>query len=343
MSRKVIAGALVALATVVGAAASASGATLAATATSLTVYSGREEALVEPVMERFTKETGIELKIRYGSSLSLATTLIEEGSSSPADVFFATEPGTLGLLAGRGLLKRLPSATVAKVPSRFSTPSRRWVGTSGRSRVIVYNTELLTPAQLPQSVWELTNPRWKGKVGLAPTNASFQSFLGAMLHLHGEDRTRDWLRGLQSNGIKFYARNSAIVEAASRGEISLGLVNHYYLYNHLAQSPNAPVRNHWLRAGDPGTLVLTAGVGIVSASKNGAAAQRFVDFLLSKWAQRFIARGPGAAEYPLVKGVLPRPGLPPLAQIRSPKYNLGRLAVDLPEAVKLLLELGYVK
>jgi iron(III) transport system substrate-binding protein len=209
--------------------------------------------------------------------------------------------------------------------------------------VIAYNTEQLTPAQLPKSVWELTNPRWKGKVGLPPTNASFQSFLGAMLYLHGEDRTRDWLRGLQDNGVKFYARNSAVVEAVSRGEIQLGLVNHYYVYNHLAQDPNAPVRNHWLRGGDPGTLVLTAGVGIVSASKNGAAAQRFVEFLLSRWAQRFIARGPGAAEYPLVKGVLPRPGLPPLAQIRSPKYNLGRLAVDLPEAVKLLLEAGYIK
>jgi iron(III) transport system substrate-binding protein len=336
-------GALATLAAVVGLAVGASVAAGASAATSLTIYSGREETLVKPLMERFTKETGIELKIRYGSSLSLATTLIEEGSSSPADVFFATEPGTLGLLAGRGLLRRLPSATVAKVPSRFATPSRRWVGTSGRSRVIAYNTEQLTPAQLPKSVWELTNPRWKGKVGLPPTNASFQSFLGAMLYLHGEDRTRDWLRGLQDNGVKFYARNSAVVEAVSRGEIQLGLVNHYYVYNHLAQDPNAPVRNHWLRGGDPGTLVLTAGVGIVSASKNGAAAQRFVEFLLSRWAQRFIARGPGAAEYPLVKGVLPRPGLPPLAQIRSPKYNLGRLAVDLPEAVKLLLEAGYIK
>jgi iron(III) transport system substrate-binding protein len=336
-------GALATLAAAVGLAIGASVAAGASAATSLTIYSGREETLVKPLMERFTKETGIELKIRYGSSLSLATTLIEEGSSSPADVFFATEPGTLGLLAGRGLLRRLPSATVAKVPSRFATPSRRWVGTSGRSRVIAYNTEQLTPAQLPKSVWELTNPRWKGKVGLPPTNASFQSFLGAMLYLHGEDRTRDWLRGLQDNGVKFYARNSAVVEALSRGEIQLGLVNHYYVYNHLAQDPNAAVRNHWLRPGDPGTLVLTAGVGIVTASKNGAAAQRFVDFLLSRWAQRFIARGPGAAEYPLVKGVLPRPGLPPLAEIRSPKYNLGRLAVDLPEAVKLLLELGYIK
>lgn len=337
---------IVVLATAVAALAAVGGASTATAtpaATSLTIYSGREESLVKPLMERFTKETGIELKVRYGSSLSLATAIIEEGKGSPADVFFATEPGTLGLLAGRGLLKRLPSATVAKVPSRFTTPSRRWVGTSGRSRVVVYNTQLLSAAQLPTSVWELTNPRWKGKVGLPPTNASFQSFLGAMLYLHGEDRTRDWLRGLKDNGVRFFAKNSTVVEAVSRGEVELGLVNHYYLYNHLAQSPNAPVRNHWLRAGDPGTLVLTAGAGIVSPTKNQAAAQRFVDFLLSRWAQRFIARGPGAAEYPVIKGVLPRPGLPALREIEAPKYNLGRLAVDLPEAVKLLLEVGYIK
>ncbi|MFN0155773.1 MAG: extracellular solute-binding protein [Gaiella sp.] len=331
---------LVAFLAVVGAASTS---TTTAAATSLTVYSGREESLVKPLLERFTKETGIELKVRYGSSLSLSTTIIEEGTASPADVFWATEPGTLGLLAGRGLLRRLPSATVDKVPSRFATPSRRWVGTSGRSRVIAYNTQLLTPAQLPKSIWGLTDPRWKGKVGLPPTNASFQSFLGAMLYLHGEDRTRDWLRGLKENGVRFYARNSAVVEAVSRGEVELGLVNHYYVYNHLAQSPNAPVRNHWLRKADPGALVLVAGVGVVSSSKNQAAAQRFVDFLLSRWAQRFIARGPGAAEYPLIKGILPRPGLPPLKEIEGPKYNLGRLAVDLPEAVKLLLEVGYIK
>jgi len=311
--------------------------------TTLTVYSGREEKLVKPIMDRFTKETGIQLNVRYASSTSLATALIEEGKHSPADVFWATESGTLGLVAARGLLKRLPQTTVGKVPSRFSTPSRRWVGTSGRSRVLAYNTQALTQAELPASVWALTSPRWKGKVGLPPTNGSFQAFVGAMLYLHGEDRTRDWLRGLRENGVKFYPNNTTTVQAVGRGEVQLGLVNHYYLYNLLADDPDLPVRNHWFQAGDPGALVLAAGVGIVSATKKDAAAQRFVDFLLSKWAQRFIARGPGAAEYPLIKGVFPRPGLPALKEIAGPKYSLGRLAADLPAAVKLLLETGYIK
>ena len=324
-------------------AATSGAATAPAQTTSLTVYSGRDQALVKPVLDRFTKDTGIALNVRYASSTALATTLVEEGSNSPADVYWSQEPGTLGLVAARGLLKRLPQATVGKVPSRFSTASRRWVGTSGRSRVLVYNTEALTTAELPQSVWGLTNQRWKGTIGIAPTNASFQAFLGATIHLHGEARVREWLRGLQANDVKFFPSNTTVVQAVGRGDVQVGLVNHYYLYNLLADTPDLPVRNHWFRDGDPGNLVLAAGAGVVSATDQGATAQRLVDFLLSKWAQRYIARGRGAAEYPLVQGVVRRPGLPPLNSIEGPKYNLGRLSADLAPAVKLLLEVGFIK
>ena len=330
-------------ATIAALAVTSGAATAPAQATSLTIYSGRDERLVKPIIDRFTRDTGIQLNVRYASSTTLATALVEEGSNSPADVYWSQEPGTLGLVGARGLLKRLPQRTVGKVPSRFSTPSRRWVGTSGRSRVLVYDTRTLTPQGLPRSVWGLTAGRWKGKIGIAPTNASFQAFLGATIHLHGEARVRDWLRGLQANDVKLFPNNTTVVQAVGRGDVEVGLVNHYYLYNVLADTPDLPVRNHWFRAGDPGNLVLAAGVGIVSATKKDAAAQRFVRFLHSKWAQRFIARGPGAAEYPLVKGVPRRPGLRALSTIKGPKYNLGRLSADLTPAVRLLLELGYIR
>jgi iron(III) transport system substrate-binding protein len=334
----------VALAATIAALAVAGGAATATKqTTSLTIYSGRDRVLVEPVLNRFTRETGIELNVRYASSTTLATALVEEGRNSPADIFWATEPGTLGLVSARGLLKRLPAKTMGKVPSRFSTPSRRWVGTSARSRVLAYNIEELTVSQLPASIWGLTSPRWKGKIGIAPTNASFQAFLGATIHLHGEDRVRDWLQGLKDNDVEFFPNNTTTVQAVARGDVLVGLVNHYYLYNLLADTPDLPVRNHWFRAGDPGALVLAAGVGIVSATEKNAAAQRFVDFLHSKWAQRFIARGPRAAEYPLIRGVAPRPGLPALKGLKGPKYNLGRLAADLPDAVRLLLGVGFIK
>jgi iron(III) transport system substrate-binding protein len=335
---------VVVLAAVVAALSLATGAATAPSqSTSLTIYSGREERLVKPIMDRFTRDTGIELKVRYASSTTLATALVEEGRNSPADIYWSQEPGTLGLVGARGLLARLSQATIGKVPARFSTRSRRWVGTSGRSRVLVYNTNELQQGELPASVWGLTSPRWKGKIGIAPTNASFQAFLGATIHLYGEARVRAWLRGLEENDVRLYPNNTTVVQAVGRGDVEVGLVNHYYLYNLLAETPDLPVRNHWFRDGDPGNLVLAAGVGIVSSTQKATAAQRFVDFLLSKWAQRFIARGPGAAEYPLIDGVPRRPGLRPLSTIKGPKYILGRLSADLTPAVRMLLEEGYLK
>lgn len=341
MKTKYIAALLAALVAALAVAAGA--ATAPAQTTSLTIYSGRDERLVKPVMDRFTKETGIRLNVRYAPSTTLATALVEEGRNSPADVYWSQEPGTLGLVAARGLLARLPQATVGKVPPRFTTRSRRWVGTSARSRVLVYNTQRVPQGQLPASVWGLTNPRWKGKIGIAPTNASFQAFLGATIHLYGESRVRTWLRGLEANDVRTYPSNTTIVQAVGRGDVDVGLVNHYYLYNVLADTPGLPVRNHWFRDGDPGNLVLAAGAGVVAATKKPLQAQRFVDFLLSPWAQRFIARGPGAAEYPLVKGVPRRPGLPALSSVKGPKYPLGRLAADITPAVRLLLEEGFIK
>ena len=159
--------------------------------------------------------------MRYASSTALATALVEEGRNSPADVYWSQEPGTLGLVGARGLLARLPQATIGKVPSRFATPSRRWVGTSGRSRVLVYNTNELQVSELPASVWGLTGSRWKGKIGLAPTNASFQAFLGATINLFGEARVRAWLEGL-ANDVRFYPNNTTVVQAVGRGDIEVG-------------------------------------------------------------------------------------------------------------------------
>ena len=325
-----------------GAVAAVTGAATADSATTaLTIYSGREERLVKPLFDRFTKETGIRLQVRYGTSGQLAATILEEGSRSPADIFFSQESGVLGLVAREGLLRVLPASTLAKVSPRFSAPGKRWVGTSGRARVIAYNTDSLTAAQLPRSIWELSKPAWKGKIGIAPTNASFQAFVAAMRVVHGEDRTRDWLLGVKANGPTFYSGNTQVVQAVARGEVQLGLVNHYYLHNLRVQTPTMPVANHFLGKGDPGALVNCAGVGILTSSGKRATAQRFVDFLLSPWAQRFIARGPGGAEYPLVRGVKPRPGLPQLGSIQGPSINLGRLGRDLPPALRLLNETGY--
>jgi iron(III) transport system substrate-binding protein len=317
--------------------------TAGAGSTTLTVYSGRDEAFVKPIFDRFSAATGIELRVRYGDSASLAATLLEEGTNSPADVFVSQDAGALGAVAAEGRLSVLPAATLGRVAERFRAPGKRWVGISGRARVVAYNTDTLRVSDLPQTVWGYTHPRWRGKIGLPPTNASFQAFVSAMRMRAGDDRTRDWLLALKANEVKFFTSNSRVVSAIASREIELGFVNHYYLYQLKEQQPNAPVANHFLEGRDPGALINVAGGGILTTTTKRAPALRLLDFLLGKDAQRFFARSPGRAEYPLAAGVRPRPGLPALAEIEGARINLGSLGRELPRTLELLNEVGYTR
>jgi iron(III) transport system substrate-binding protein len=324
-------------------------ATLAATAaaatkeTTLVVYSGRSENFVQPMFDAFTKQTGIRVQVRYGDSAALAATLLEEGSRTPADVFFAQDAGALGAVASKGRLAVLPQRTLARVPKRFRAPGKRWVGTSARARVAAYNTNELRASDLPRSIWGYTSPHWRGKVALPPTNASFQAMVTAMRMRAGDDRTREWLLAMKANDVKFYSGNTQVLAAVASGEVLVGLVNHYYLYQLKEQRPTAPVANHFLTARDPGALINIAGMGITTSSTQKAAALRLVNFMLSQPAQRFFARSPGRAEYPLATRARPRPGLPPLTRIEGAGINLGALGPQLSRTLKLLSEVGYTR
>jgi iron(III) transport system substrate-binding protein len=315
-----------------------------AATTTLTIYSGRDERFVKPLYDRFMELTGIELRVRYGDSATLAATLLEEGSNSPADIFFAQDAGALGAVAGEGRLQVLPESILRRVPKRFRAPGRRWVGVTGRARVVAYNTDVLSARQLPATIWGYTQARWKDKVGLPPTNASFQAFVTAMRLRVGDDRTRDWLVALRENGVRSYPSNSRVLEAVASREIQVGLVNHYYLYQLKEQRPTAPVANYFLRTKrDPGALINVAGAGIVAGTENRQAAVRFINFLLSRGIQRFFAQTPGRAEYPLIRGVRPRAGLPALESIEGAKISLGALGRHLPRTLELLNEVGYTR
>ena len=307
----------------------------------LTVYSGREEELVEPLFDRFEEETGIDVEVRYGDSAELAATIAEEGDNTPADVFFAQDPGSLGAVEGQGRFAELPDSILDRVDERFRDPDGHWTGTSGRVRVIAYNTEELTEDELPDSVLDLTDPTWKGKLGIAPTNASFQAFVSSMVLTRGEEATREWLEGLKANEPKLYDGNSPVVEAVAAGEILAGLVNHYYLYLVKEETPDAPVANHFLPGEDPGALVSVAGAGVIEGSDQEDEARRFVEFLLSDPSQRFYVDEAEEAEYPLVDGIAPKEGLPPLDQLRGPQIDLDDLGPQLEKTLELLNEVGF--
>ena len=303
----------------------------------LTVYSGRSESLVAPLLEQFSDETGIDVEVRYGDSAELAATIAEEGDGSPADLFFAQDAGALGSVAGEGLLAELDSALLERVPERFRDPERRWVGLSGRARVVAYNTEALTEDDLPGSILAYADEEWRGRVGLAPTNASFQAMVSAMRLQEGDERTREWLEALAANEPRLYENNLMSLEAAASGEVDVALVNHYYLYEVLAEQPGAPIANHFLAAGDPGALVNVAGAGILVDSDRAEDAERLLDYLLDE-GQPFFAQE--TAEYPLVSGVEPSEELPPLASLQGPEIELGALGPQLASTLELLNEVG---
>jgi len=312
-----------------------------AASNTLVIYSGRSENLVGPLIEQFKASSGLDVEVRYGSTPEIAATLLEEGANSPADVFFAQDPGGLGAIANAGLLATLPENIVGAVKEEFRSPDGLWVGVAGRARVVVYNTELLTPADLPDDLAAFTDPAWAGRIGWVPSNASFQAMVTAMRVLWGEDETRAWLEGMQANSPVVYEGNAAVVEAVAAGEVEVGLVNHYYLYRFLAeQGESFPARNHFLSSGGPGSLLMVAGAGRLAAGANEENALKFIEFLVSQEAQEYFTGETN--EYPVIEGVAAPEGLTPIAELNRADIALTQLA-DLQGTTLLLQEVGALE
>ena len=307
---------------------------------SLTVYSGRSESLVGPLLEQFEADTGIDVDVNYAGTSELAATILEEGDASPADVFFGQDAGALGALAAEGRLAPLPQATLDKVDERFRADDGSWVGVSGRARVVAYDDRIHDPADLPDTITAFTDPQWKGKIGWAPTNASFQSFVTAFRLMEGDDAAKAWLEGVQANEPKVYEGNDAVLNAIAAGEVEVGFINHYYLMVALAeQGDSFPVRNHFIGGEDPGALVNVASAGVLSTAQNAAAAHAFVDYLLTQESQEYFANE--THEYPLIDGVAANPELPALGDVSSPDIDLSDLS-DLEGTLRLIQEAGVL-
>ena len=308
----------------------------------LTVYSGRTQSLVHPLLESFTEETGTPIEVRYAGSSAIASTILEEGDNTPADVVFLQDPGSLGVLAQAGFLEQLPEELLNKVDSRFRSPQGEWVGTSGRARTVVYNTSVIDPeTDLPDSILDFVDDEWKGRVGWAPLNGSFQAFVTGLRVQWGEAVTRKWLEDMRDNDAQAYLNNTSTVAAVARGEVDVGFVNHYYLERFLEEEgPGFRARNYFLGEGDPGALVLVAGAAILKQTNNSEAAERFIEYLLSEEAQRYFAEE--TKEYPLAAGVQPEGDVPSLESLDPPDVDLGNLS-DLRGTQALLRDVGLLQ
>ena len=301
-------------------------------------YSGRSESLVDAIIQQFSQATGIEVEVKYAGTSQLAATLLEEGSNSPADIFFAQDPRGLG--AVEGMMSPLPDRILSRVPDWARSPQAKWVGLSGRACTVVYNPERVSEDELPDDIWGFVNPEWKDRIGWAPTNASFQTMVTGMRALWGEEKTTQCLEDVQTNNPTIYPKNTPQVAAVAAGEIDVGMVNHYYLFRFLAEEgEDFPARNYHPRAGGPGATVMVAGAGILDSSDNQDAAERFLEFMLSRVGQQYFAGQ--NFEYPLVEGVKVPHVLVPLDEINHPSISLKDLA-DLEGTQQLLRKTGVL-
>ncbi len=310
-------------------------------AETITLYSGRSKSLVEPIIIQFEKETGIEVEVSFANTTQLASKLMTEGKKSPADVFWAQDAGALGAVSKKDLFTKLPKKILSKVPKAFRHGDGLWVATSGRARVLAYSSERLSKDKLPDSIFDLTQPKWNGKVGWAPLNASFQAFVTAMREQVGDDRTEEWLGDMKKNGTIAYPKNTPIIEALAAGEIDLGLPNHYYLFRFKKSNSKYPVSQTFFKVKDPGNLVNVAGIGLLKNSKNQKTALKLIEYLLSSKAQQYFVSE--VFEYPVIEGVIPNTNLVPLDELLNivPKFDLNEMD-DIEGTVKLLRRVGIM-
>lgn len=304
----------------------------------LVIYSGRKQSLIGPIIEQFTEISGISVSVKYGSSTEIAAQLMLEGSKTPADIFYAQDPGAIGSIID--MLEPLPSDILDKIPDWAKSDSGKWIGITGRARTLIYNTDNVKDSDLPSDLNQLCDSKWKGKIGWAPTNSSFQTMVTGMRKIWGEEKTKSWIKCMLKNEVKIYPKNTPQVEAAGKGEIDIGLVNHYYLYKFIldgGEGDKFKARNHHLTAGGPGSLVMVSPVAILNTTKNKENSHKFINFMISKIAQNYFVND--IREYPVIEGIKTHPLIRPLDQLIKPNITLSDLS-DIQGSAKLLQEAG---
>ena len=306
-----------------------------------TLYSGRDEELVQPLIDQFTEDTGIVVEVRYGNTAELGALLLEEGDATPANVFLSQDAGALGALSQAGLFTTLPDDVTSAIPAGFTSTDGSWVGVTGRARVVVFDGERYTADELPDTIDEYVSDEWNGRLAVAPSNASFQSFVTALRVLEGEDATAEWASALAANSPQIFEGNSQILAAVNDGAVDAGLVNHYYWYAAAAEAgaENMRAQLKFLTAGDAGSIVNVSGAGILNGSELDADALEFVRYLVSEAAQQYFVDT--TFEYPLLPGVAAPEGLPSLESLVTPGLDLSDLD-DLATTQRLLADAGLI-
>ena len=306
----------------------------------LVIYSGRSEPLLQPVIDAFkAQHPDVEVLLKAGSNSELANALIEEQANPQADVFVTTELFTVQSLAQEGVFQSYLPPGADELPAEFLGPDNLWTGLTRRARVIMYNADLVSEEELPSSIFDLTDPQWKGQVAAAgSTNGSMQAQIAAMRQLTGEEETEAWLNGLIVNEVTFFGGHTDVRKAVGAGEFQLGLVNHYYYYLQQAEGSNVGIIFPDQGEGQIGLITNATAAAVVNGALHVEAAQAFIDFLVSPEGQKLFAEQ--NYEYPLLPGVELHPDVQPQDEFRLADVNVAEAAQDFDVTFDLMERVG---
>ena len=307
---------------------------------SITVYNAQHEELIAEIAPLFEEKTGIEVKLRSGKDLELANQIVQEGDASPADVFLTENSPAMTLVDNAGLFTKVDQDSLDLIPEQYVPSDQNWLGFLARSTVMVYNKEAVDQQELPESILDLADPEWAGRVAFSPTGADFQAIVSAVVATEGEERARTWLQGLADNGTVL-ENNLVVMEAVNAGEVDAGVIYHYYWYRDQKESgENSDDSDlHFFGDQDPGAFVSVSGAGVLASSEHQEDAQAFVNFLASEEGQQAIADS-YALEYPLNPDVQLDPPVKPFSELEPPRIDVSSLnsetVVDMMQDVGLL-------
>ena len=306
----------------------------------LVIYNAQHEELMTDVAKAFTEETGIDVELRNGKDLEMSAQLVAEGDASPADVFLTENSPAMAQVEDAGLFTELPPEAVAPIPAMYRPRSGLWTGFVARSTVLVYNTGLVSEDELPDSILDLADPEWRGRISFSPTGADFQAIVAALLDLEGEPATRAWLEGIKANGT-VYDGNNVVLESVNSGESEVGIVYHYYWYRDQAESGDVSDNSalYFFGNQDPGAFVSVSGAGILASSAHQVDAEKFVCYLTSTARPQVLADS-YALEYPLNPDVRLDPPVQPFDELDPPQVNVSDL--DGKAVVDLMTEVGFL-
>lgn len=322
-----------------GGASAGTSASGSGTGGTITLYNGQHPQLTAAIVSAFEKQTGIHVNVRTDDGIVLADQILQEGSHSPADVYLTENSPELMLLTQRHLLETLPASITGQTPAKDNSPTGNWVGISVRVSALAYNPSLISASQLPASILDLAQPKWKGKVAIAPTDSDFVPLVGAVIATYGQQAALNWLRGLKANAAAD-ADIETVVAAVNKGQDTVGVINQYYWYRLQQElgTSNTHSKVYYFPDKNVGGIENISGAAVLASSSHKAAAEKFVSFLVSAKAQQILAAG-DTFEYPVRPGVAPNSELTPLTQVNPAILSVVSLGNDIP-AASLLQQAG---